>query len=456
MENADRTENASFDQVGRRLQKMLEAVKIAKNIAKPVQQALAEALDAFKHAKAARMEQQEARACLVNKMTEDQAKPEASRSPDVESKNSSNIDPTLIDISQELKALRKEVGDIRSAQVHSSSTEDGGTWSEVFKKKPTTKKPRTDQGAGDIGNDVRLVKSVKIDKMDEQGKLTSWTEVVKTKKKGKSDKPATKPAEQASKQRRGFRPPAILVDVSKEDFPELAKKIRDEACVDVIGNCIVGMRQAKSGGLLIEVRGSQEEVSVVRAEIARSAGADIGVRTLQQRELIEVRNLDKWSDGPEVQEPISSASGCDLSELRLVSMRKRFGGVQLALISAPMKVTQAILRQGRLRVGVVSCSVRHCEAKARCFRCLAYGHEAKSCQGPDRSKCCRRCEQDGHFAITCAATQEDAQSFAKSLAVTHGDEKAASETTQPYRAAGMPTLAEERQSSSCLFNISKS
>jgi len=52
MENANRTENAFLDRVGRRLQKMLEEVKTAKNMAKPVQQALAEALEAFKHAKA--------------------------------------------------------------------------------------------------------------------------------------------------------------------------------------------------------------------------------------------------------------------------------------------------------------------------------------------------------------------------------------------------------------------
>lgn len=107
MGNADKTENVYFDRNGRRLQKMLEAVKTAKNIAKPVQQLLAEALDAYKHAKAPRTEQQEARACWINKMAEDQAKPEASRSPYAKPKNSSNIDSTLADISQELKALRK-------------------------------------------------------------------------------------------------------------------------------------------------------------------------------------------------------------------------------------------------------------------------------------------------------------------------------------------------------------
>jgi len=129
------------------------------------------------------------------------------------------------------------------------------------------------------------------------------------------------------------------VDVSKEDFPELAKKIRGGACRDVIGKRIVVMRHAKSGGLLIEVHGNPEEVSAVRVEISRSAGAEIGVSTLQQRELLEIRDLDQWSDGPEVLEAITLATGCNPGALRLVSMRKRFGGAQLALVSASMEVS---------------------------------------------------------------------------------------------------------------------
>jgi len=55
------------------------------------------------------------------------------------------------------------------------------------------------------------------------------------------------------------------VDVSREDFPDLAKKICGDASCEVIGNCSVGMKQAMSGGILIEVRGNPEEVSAVRA-----------------------------------------------------------------------------------------------------------------------------------------------------------------------------------------------
>lgn len=157
-------------------------------------------------------------------------------------------------------------------------------------------------------------------------------------------------------------------------------------------------------------------MSAVRQEIARSAGAHIGVRTLQQRELLEIRDLDQWSDGPEVIDAVKSATGCDLNALRLISMRKRFGGTQIALVSAPKDVANVVLKQGRLRVGMVSCSVRHDDGKLRCFRCMAQGHEAKQCQGPDRTKCCRRCGQEGHFANACGGTQEDALTFAKSLA----------------------------------------
>lgn len=46
-----------------------------------------------------------------------------------------------------------------------------------------------------------------------------------------------------------------MVDVSREDFPALAMKIRGGVGKEVIGNHVVGIRQAKSGALLNVVRG---------------------------------------------------------------------------------------------------------------------------------------------------------------------------------------------------------
>lgn len=91
------------------------------------------------------------------------------------------------------------------------------------------------------------------------------------------------------------RLPAIMVEDSKEVFPELAKRIRNEVNTEVIGNHVIGMRQAKAGGLLIEVRGDTDYVERIRTEIEKWSGANFGVRSLQQTQLLEVRDLDEWT-----------------------------------------------------------------------------------------------------------------------------------------------------------------
>jgi len=57
-EAAENTEKEWFDRIGRRLNTALEAVREAKNVAKLVQTALAEAIIAFSQAKSARKQRQ--------------------------------------------------------------------------------------------------------------------------------------------------------------------------------------------------------------------------------------------------------------------------------------------------------------------------------------------------------------------------------------------------------------
>lgn len=84
----------------------------------------------------------------------------------------------------------------------------------------------------------------------------------------------------------------------------MLKKSAVEPNHDVIGNSVVGMRKAKSGGLLIQVRGDSAQIEAVRAEIARSTGLDAGVRTLRPRALLEIRDLDEWTTREEVENSI--------------------------------------------------------------------------------------------------------------------------------------------------------
>lgn len=116
---------------------MLDAVKLAKNVAKPVQLALAEAIDAYKHAKVARVEQQEARTIWLAKIDEERRKTDAPGTSTLQvqeaaSEDSSSTNSTLRGIAQGLNELRKEVKEIREAQGLSNSMEEvdtGPKWS---------------------------------------------------------------------------------------------------------------------------------------------------------------------------------------------------------------------------------------------------------------------------------------------------------------------------------------
>lgn len=191
MEAVERNEGGHLDRVGRRLATMLEAVKTAKNVAKPVQQALAEAIDSYKHAQVARFEYMEARTLWAAKLAKEHG--ETDRLPSTIAPThapKTDLDSALAEIAREIKGLRREVGKLRSVQEHSaeSQTVHEEKWSEVVGRKPWV--PRGLQ------------------------------------------RPTTKTTTEgdniaSAKPRVCARPPEIMVDVKPEDFPALARKIRD-------------------------------------------------------------------------------------------------------------------------------------------------------------------------------------------------------------------------------------
>jgi len=232
----------------------------------------------------------------------------------------------LADLVLEMKAIRHEVNDIRSAQGPVAPK----TWTEVVKKRQAKKQIPPTEGMPS--------RNAKLDLKKE-----------------------------STKSRVRSRPQAILVGVDAEEFPALAKKIRGGVDRGVIGDSVVGMRQAKSGGLLIEVRGDQGKFKAVRAEISRTAGAEFEVRALQQKVLVEVRDLDQWTTVDEVMEAMATANGSPLESLKVVSLRKRYEGTQTALVSMPVGASRGVLSSGRFRVGMVSCRLRMAEKKPRCW-----------------------------------------------------------------------------------------
>lgn len=167
--------------------------------------------------------------------------------------------------------------------------------------------------------------------------------------------------------------------------------------------------------MLIELKGDQQKIEAVRAEVSRTAGAGIEVRSLQQKVMVKVRDLDQWTDGEEVAGAVAAETGIDRDALKVISIRKRFGGTQTALVMAPATACHKMLAHGRLRVGLVNCRVIQGDPRVRCFRCLSFGHMSKKCDGPDRSASCRRCGTPDHVAAACGASSQEAKIFEAKL-----------------------------------------
>lgn len=251
-------------------------------------------------------------------------------------------------------------------------------------------------------------------------KNIAWTDVVKRRRKAKTlpnamqavridtqTRSADKPSIRA-------RPPAIIVQVAPEKYSEMARKIRNETDLEGTGGRVVGMRQARRGGILIEVRGDGQQIEAVRAEVSKTAGQDAVVNTLNDKTLLEIRDLDEWTEAGEIQDAVIKATEREKEVITVISLRKQYNGTQSALVLLPSRAARPLLSD-RLKVGMVYCRVRERERRVRCYRCLAFGHEGRTCGGADRSTCCRRCGGQEHIAKNCTASREEAEIFAKIL-----------------------------------------
>jgi len=246
------------------------------------------------------------------------------------------------------------------------------------------------------------------------GKQEEWTDVVKRRPKT-DDAVGRKVAPPQAQKIVRARNPAILIRTDSEDFPALAKKLRGDPTI-ASGDKIRAMRKTRNGDMLLEVNEEETTIGALKEEVTKLVGCDgVTVSALSQKNVVELRDVDSWSNRDDVTQALATETGLSMEEIQVISLRRDFGGSQVAVAVLPAIAARKILEKGRARIGLVNCRVRPAQTRIRCFRCLAIGHVSKSCTGPDRSTCCRRCGALGHQAKDCVAEQGLAAAFSKVL-----------------------------------------
>lgn len=208
--------------------------------------------------------------------------------------------------------------------------------------------------------------------------------------------------------RQKTRPDAIIIaKVGDTSYANILKLMKTEPSLKSLGESVNKIRKTAKGELLLELKGNTDVNSSNFKEITEMAlQSTAEVRTLCQEVSIQCCDIDEITTAEEIcaaiEEQIPAVGAVRRSAVK--SLRLMRDGTQTAQISLPAKAAHTLIAAGHIRVGWVRCRIRERISPTQCFRCLEYGHLARSCKNAiDRTNVCRRCSESGHIAKTCTA-----------------------------------------------------
>jgi len=382
LEDTEKAEKDGFDRVGRKLNAMLEAVREAKNVAKPVQAALSEAMNAFKLAVSARKQRQQ----VANLLCE-----QASNTtlPVLASNPMDSASPVLEEIRTISLKLNDHGGKIAALTAALTGEEAASLpWTEVVKRKASTKTKTK----------------------------TCSDEAPRTQTKSKEVPRPPRP-----------RPPAIIVRVKDGTYSDTLKKIKASEKMKAVANDIVGLTKTRDGDLLVRVNSKTETSKQLIEALGSAMGDKMAVKEMVNYTKVVIQDLDEQAEPQEIIDAICETTTAKQEDARVVSTREVTRGQKWAVVSLPTALAKKLLTVRKLRVGYVVCRLRLWEdrGRGRCPRCLAFGHPRSECTGPDRQNCCRECGAIGHKAANCTTATDIRSAFRATLMASTKEVKVA-------------------------------
>ncbi|CAD7078607.1 unnamed protein product [Hermetia illucens] len=224
----------------------------------------------------------------------------------------------------------------------------------------------------------------------------------------KGDAEAWRKVEPRKRNYRGkIRPEVIFISKRSEgSYADILRKVKADPELTNLGDNVSRIRRSQKGDLMLELKKSKDVTAdKFLSQIGKTLGQEADIRASRPEITIICKDIDEITTKEEVREALEKQFDlAGLQESVVKTLRKAYRGTQTAIISLPAENALKLLAAGRVRIGWVMCRLREQVALKRCFRCLGFGHIAKSCTNPnDRSKQCRRCGVEGHISKDCGA-----------------------------------------------------
>jgi hypothetical protein len=190
------------------------------------------------------------------------------------------------------------------------------------------------------------------------------------------------------------------VSAPPEERRAILKALRNQSEETTAG--IAKARITAGGQLLFELAKSCDSEKL--ANNIRSL-TKATVRKLVPLKTVHIYEMDEGTTEEELAAALVAAIGEEGREaVKIHPLRPGRRGTINATAKVPAgEGTTELLRAGKLKVGFLRCPIRERTELTRCYRCLEYGHTARTCTATDRSSLCRNCAEPGHEAKSCSA-----------------------------------------------------
>ena len=120
---------------------------------------------------------------------------------------------------------------------------------------------------------------------------------------------------------------------------------------------------------------------------------------------VEIRDIRETTTKNEVKESLEKVIDNDyvVAANAVNSLRRAYGETQIALVRLPAEVARKVIgERGKIRIGLVNCSIREINQPLKCFRCWHSGHDARQCKSNiDRTDLCIKYGKTGHKIADC-------------------------------------------------------
>lgn len=130
---------------------------------------------------------------------------------------------------------------------------------------------------------------------------------------------------------------------------------------------------------------------------ARKAGK------VRNKAVLHIRGMDAGVTKEDIITAIKAHVEWDKTECTISAFRP-YGRNSMAVTVVMEEEEECrLVSRGTITVDLVRCNVERRVNVNRCKKCWSYDHRREECSGPDRSKACFKCGQEGHVSKECEA-----------------------------------------------------